>query len=68
VDYTDRHRLDGRLIDRLSGNQIRNDTQSSESQYGVQKITPEALVSLLEEGRREGFFAVNTELIHNTLF
>jgi hypothetical protein len=46
------------LMDRLRGDHIRNDTQNSESQHGVQKITPEAFVSLLQEGRRESIFAV----------
>ena len=46
------------LMDSLRGDHIRNDAQSGESQYGEQKITPEAFVSLLEEGRRESIFAV----------
>jgi hypothetical protein len=55
-------------INGLPRYEIRDQTKRGKCQHGEKKIAAEALVSLLQEGRRKGIFAVQTKLIHNTFF
>jgi hypothetical protein len=55
------------MIKSLAGHQIGDRAQRSEHQHGIEEITAKALVPLLQQGRREGVFAIQTKLIHNNI-
>ena len=58
---------DYEMIKSLAGHQIGDRAQRREHQHGIKEITAKALVPLLQQGRREGVFAIQTKLIHNNI-
>jgi hypothetical protein len=53
------------MIKKLAGHQIGDRAQRHEHQHGIEEISTKALIPLLQQGRRESVFAIQTKLIHN---